>query len=109
LRFACALFLSRNLTLKIALVGGFEVTGIVSGKPHSLCKKWLTQSGVEKETFLHYFQGAVTAYGILIGRTWQFDSATELKALRRSKGGFHPSQSYRYVGSEELRKLMYWR
>jgi hypothetical protein len=48
LRFAYALFLSRNPTSKIALVGGFEVTGIVSGKPHSLCKKWLTQSGVEK-------------------------------------------------------------
>ncbi len=80
---------------RMALVGGFEVAGIVSGEPHTLCEKWLTQSGVEKETFLHYFQGAATAYGILIGRTWQFDSATQLKALRRTKGGFHPPQSYR--------------
>jgi predicted transcriptional regulator len=61
---------------------------------------------LKKETFLHYFQGALAAYGILVGRTWQFESATELKALRRIKGGFHPPQSYRYVGSEELVKLM---
>ena len=49
---------------------------------------------------------ATKAYGILIGRTWQCESATELKALRRRNGGFHPPQSYRYVGSEELMKLM---
>ena len=49
---------------------------------------------------------AAAAYGILIVRTWQFVSATELKALRRRKGGFHPPQSYRYVEREELGKLM---
>lgn len=91
---------------RMALVGGFEVAGIVSDEPQTLCKKWQPQSGVEKETFLLYFQGAATAYGILIGRTWQFDSATELNALRRRKSGFHPPQSYRYVASEELVKLM---
>jgi len=91
---------------RMALVGGFEVAGIVSDKPLTLCKKWQAQSGVDKETFLHYFQGASTAYGILIGRTWQFESATELQALRRSKGGFYPPQSYRYVGSDELERLM---
>ncbi len=91
---------------RMALVGGFEVAEIVSDEPQTLCKKWQPQSGVEKETFLHYFQGAATAYGILIGRTWQFESATELKTLRRRKGGFHAPQSYRYVGSEEFEKLM---
>jgi predicted transcriptional regulator len=59
------------------------------------------QSGVEKETFLRNLQGSATAYGILIGRTWTLSAATELKALRRRKGGFRPPQSYRYVGSEE--------
>lgn len=91
---------------RMALVGGFEVAGIVSGDPLTLCKKWQPQSGVNQETFLRYFQGAATAYGILIGRTWQFASATELKALRRRKGGFHPPQSYRYVGGEEMATLM---
>lgn len=90
---------------RMALVGGFEVAGIVSDNPHALCKKWLTQSGIGKETFLHYFRDAATAYGILIDRTWMFPAATELKALRRRKGGFHPPQSYRYVESEEFAKL----
>lgn len=92
---------------RMALVGGFEVAGIVSGEPRSLCRKWQLRSGVQKETFLHYFQDCPTAHGILIGRTWQFESATELKTLRRRKGGFHPPQSYRYVGSDELVKLMH--
>ena len=91
---------------RMALVGGFEVAGIVSADPLTLCKKWQAQSGVEEATFLHYFQGAATAYGILIGRTWMLQAAIELIALRRTKGGFHPPQSYRYVGSEELVKLM---
>jgi hypothetical protein len=32
---------------------------------------------VEKETFLHYFQGTATAYGILIGRTQHLAFDTE--------------------------------
>ena len=91
---------------RMALVGGFEVAGIVSAEPQSLCREWQPHSGVEEETFLNYFQDCTTAYGILISRTWQFESATELKALRRRKGGFNPPQSYLYVGSEELVKLM---
>jgi predicted transcriptional regulator len=79
---------------------------IVPDEPQTLCKKWQTQSGVDKATFLHCFQGASTAYGIQIGRIWHFEAATELNPLRRKKGGFHPPQSYRYVGSEELKKLM---
>lgn len=50
------------------------------------------------ETFLHYFQGAATAYGILIGRTWMLPASTEHKALRRRKDGFHPPQSYSMSG-----------
>lgn len=91
---------------RMALVGGFEVAGIVSGAPPALCKKWQPQSGVEIENFLHYFQGASTAYGILIARTWQFETPTALTALRSRKEGFHPPQSYRYVEGEELVGLM---
>ena len=36
---------------RMALVGGFEVAGIVSGEPQTLCKKWQPQSGVEKKPF----------------------------------------------------------
>ncbi|MES2708530.1 MAG: hypothetical protein V4726_18195, partial [Verrucomicrobiota bacterium] len=40
----------------MALVGGFEVEGIVSAEPLTLCKQWQAHSGVEVETFLRYFQ-----------------------------------------------------
>ena len=36
------------------------------GATPALCKKWQPQSGVQNENFLHDFQGARTAYGILI-------------------------------------------
>ena len=58
----------------MALVGGFEVAGIVSGAPPERCKEWQPQSGAENENFLHNFQGATTAYDNLIGLTRQFPS-----------------------------------
>ena len=91
---------------RMALVGGFEVAGIVSEEPLAAWKEWQIQACVDKEAFLRYFEGTIKAYGIQIGRIWQFETATELKTLRRRKGGFHPPQSYRYVGSEELVNLM---
>jgi predicted transcriptional regulator len=112
LRRVCPKIVAGDLVLvyvsspRMALVGGFEVAGIVSGEPESLYEKWNEHSGLEKETFLDYFRGTSTAYGILIGPTWKFEYPTELKTLRRIKGGFHPPQSYRYVGSEELGQLM---
>jgi len=33
---------------KMALVGGFEVAGIVTGEPFTFCKKWQAHPGVEK-------------------------------------------------------------
>lgn len=59
---------------RMALLGGFEVAGIVSGAPPALCEKRQPQSGVENVNFLHDFQGASIAWGIFIGHTHQFPS-----------------------------------
>ena len=91
---------------RMALVGGFVVDGIVAATPAELCRRHLKHSGLTQDAFLNYFEGATKAYGILIGRTWQFEEAAELAALRRRKGGFHPPQSYRYVRGGEFRKLL---
>ena len=82
---------------RMALVGGFVVDGIISATPAGLCRSHLKQSGLNRVTFMNYFEGTSQAYGIIIGRTWQFEEATELAALRRRKGGFQQPQSYRYV------------
>lgn len=91
---------------RMALVGGFEVEGIVEDSPSTMCKTWLRHSGLDRKTFLGYFGGAATAYGILIGRTWQLEAAAELKTLRRRKGGFQPPQSYRYLRQCEFQSLL---
>ena len=91
---------------RMALVGGFEVEGIVSSSPSNLRKAHLIQSGVTTAVFDAYFKDSAVAYGIKIGRTWQFDRPTDLKALRRRKGGFQPPQSYRYIRGGEFASLL---
>ena len=75
---------------RMALVGGFEVEGVVTATPTDLCRSHLKLSGLTQDAFLNYFEGATKAYGILIGRVWHFEEATELATLRRQKGGFTP-------------------
>lgn len=58
------------------------------------------------DAFLKYFEGTIQVYGIMIGRTWQFEEASELAALRRRKGGFQPPQSYRYVRHGEFKEML---
>jgi len=91
---------------RMALVGGFVVKGIVSLPPVELCRSHLKQSGISEDEFLKYFNDVDLAYGILIGRTWQFEEVAELAALRRRKGGFQPPQSYRYVRHGEFKGML---
>jgi len=91
---------------RMALVGGFEVEGIVSSSPSSLRNEHLLESGVTAAAFDAYFKGSAVAYGIRIGRTWQFEKPTDLKVLRRRKGGFQPPQSYRYIRSGEFASML---
>jgi len=87
---------------RMAMVGGFEVEGIVSASPAKLRISQLVNSGVTRAVFDAYFKDTSVAYGIQIGRTWLLKSPRELKALRRLKGGFRPPQSFRYIRSGEF-------
>lgn len=91
---------------RMALVGGFVVEGIVATTPSELCREYLNHSGVTNEVFMNYFKNSDLAYGILIGRTWEFEEAAELAALRRRKGGFQPPQSYRYLRHGEFKGML---
>lgn len=91
---------------RMALVGGFEVGGIEEGTPSEVCNDWLSKAGVTQEIFMSYFSGCALAYGIKIKRSWKFENATELKTLRRRKGGFSPPQSYRYVRQGEFSSML---
>lgn len=91
---------------RMALVGGFVVEGIVAATPAELGRRHLKHSGLSQDVFQNYFEGATHAYGILIGRTWQFEEVAELATLRRRKGGFLPPQSYRYLRHGEFKGML---
>lgn len=91
---------------RMALVGGFEVEGVVSASPSLFRREWLCESGVSKDVFETYFRDVSVAYGIRVGRRWQFEKPAELSSLRRRKGGFQPPQSYRYIRSGEFQALL---
>lgn len=91
---------------RMALVGGFEVEGIVSETPNEMFRKYGKASAVTREAFDTYFSGSSTAYGIKIAKTWTLNQEAELKTLRRRVKGFHPPQSYRYLKGGELIALV---
>lgn len=90
---------------RMALVGGFEVDGLIEASPAMLWKQVKTTAGVTKAVFDNYFAGADHAYGILVKRVWSIWPSVPLARLRRSMPGFHPPQSYRYIGPAEVRSL----
>ncbi len=90
---------------RMALVGCFEVAGIVSGTPEAIFKKHGKAAAVSREVFDAYFDGADTAHAILISRAWSLREEAELKTLRKRLKGFHPPQSYRYLRGTELAAL----
>ncbi|GEP45537.1 hypothetical protein BGE01nite_48280 [Brevifollis gellanilyticus] len=85
----------------MALVGGFEVAGIVSGTPRSVYRSHGKDAGVTQAEFDSYFSGCKTAYGIQIAKAWTLNEEAELKSLRKQVRGFHPPQSYRYLRGSE--------
>lgn len=91
---------------RMALVGGFEVGGIVTATPDAMFRNWGKAAGVTREAFDCYFAGSSTAYGICIARAWSFRKEAGLKALRDKLKGFHPPQSYRYLRSREVTALV---
>ena len=91
---------------KMALVGGFEVGGIVSGTPSSVYKDHGAAARISKKEFDKYFSGTSTAFGIVIKKVWLLIEADELKSLRIKFKGFNPPQSYRYLRAEERMALV---
>jgi hypothetical protein len=55
------------------------------GEALTLCYKCQLESWVDKEIFLHDFQGMAAACRILIGRTWMLPAVADFKTLRWEK------------------------
>src|ERR1035437_1926519 len=79
------------------LQGAFEVGKVISASPSALWKKIGKKSGVTRKEFFAYFHGKTEAHALVIKRAWKLPVAICLTALRRSKGGFRPPQSFHYL------------
>ena len=88
-----------------ALVGAFQVAGVVKSTPGSIWRRFGAGTGLKKTEFESYYFGIETAYAIEISYTWQLQKPVKLADLRRQPGGFHPPQSYRYLKLGEVLNL----
>lgn len=86
--------------------GAFEVAKVISDSPARLWTRIGKRSGITRVEFMDYFAGKTLAHAIQIKRAWKLDSAIALSSMRQESRGFHPPQSFRYVGSEKMPKKL---
>jgi large subunit ribosomal protein L22 len=83
------------------LHGSFEVGKILSDSRTALWKKVGPQSGITRAEFFAYFKGKKKAYALVIKRAWKLPAPIDLKALRRTSGGFRPPQNFHYLRRDD--------
>jgi len=84
------------------IVGAFEVEGVTEATPNAIWKSHNGCSGLSREAFDSYFDGASIGFAIQIGKTGEFQEVIPLETLRKRHPGFRPPQSYHYWDREEL-------
>ena len=89
----------------MALVGYAIVESLYTGSPESVWGKVKQSSGIEKQEFNNYYEGAEQAYGINISKAIKFNASVPLLKLKSLVTGFHPPQSYMYLSAETALKL----
>ena len=88
-----------------ALVGTFEVEGVIEERPHVLWTIVGEDAGLSRKRFKQYFAGADFGYAIKVGRIRLFRKAHSLAQLRARIPGFHPPQSYRYLRGHDFARI----
>jgi len=88
-----------------ALVGAFQVQGLLEDAPGRLWQRTESRAEISRERFDTYYAGASVAYGILIAKAITFAPALPLSKIRERLPGFHPPQSYRYMTDDEIDTL----
>lgn len=86
----------------MAILGGFEVKGIIEDSPVSLWAKVQNKSGISESDFFAYYAGNDKAYGILVHDPWTLDNPISLDTIREIWPNFHPPQSFHYLSSEQV-------
>ena len=89
----------------MALMGAFEVSGLIESEPDKLWDEIADYACIDQASYDSYFLGAKFGYGIEISYSWQFESPLPLSSLRKLIPGFCPPQGYRYLSNSEVIQL----
>lgn len=88
-----------------ALLGAFEVSRVISGRPSKLWNRVGTKAGTTRQQFDEYFNGTSLGYGIVLSRTWQMSKPMGLEKLRQRHSNFRPPQSYHYLTAKQANRI----
>lgn len=85
-----------------ALMGAFQVDGVVAAAPSGLWRRFKQHAGLSKREFDEYFAGVNTAFGIQVSAARRLTFPLSLDTLRKNQPGFRPPQSYHYLDTEAV-------
>jgi predicted transcriptional regulator len=88
----------------MALVGMARIASVHVASPKEVWSAHRAQTGITRREYDAYMDGAAQASGLTLADPVSFDEPVTLSALR-TKGTFHPPQSYRYMKVDDLRQV----
>lgn len=83
-----------------AIVGTLEVEEVFEGAPDELWDRHQERTAISREEFDQYYEGAESAFAILVSRANPLRLPIPLDRVREFLPGFRPPQGYLYVGAD---------
>ncbi len=90
---------------EMKVVGYFEIDRVDVGRPMTAWKKYRLQGGISYQDYSNYYEGRDTAVAIAIKCVTVLSKPVTLNGLKR---GLKAPQSFCYLDSLYLKKLMNW-
>lgn len=86
-----------------SIVGGFEVKKIHSDSPDKIWQKCKEFSGIEKNNYLNYCNGAKLIHAIEIGAIFRFENPINPLAVNPH---FRPPQNFSYLSDSTIYDML---
>ncbi|MFD3912413.1 ASCH domain-containing protein [Streptomyces sp. NPDC058603] len=88
----------------MAIVGMARIAAVQVASPREVWSASRTRTGISRREYDAYMSGATQASGLTLEGPVAFENPVALTTLRAA-GPFHPPQSYRYLTSDDLRRM----
>src|SRR5262249_9496339 len=85
----------------MAVVGTAKVCSVYVSTPSDVWEEYCASTGLSREEFDDYFEGAVIACALLLTAARRLRDRIDLDRLR-VESGFSPPQSYRFLSARDL-------